>query len=161
MQLLRLPELALLVVVAATAVFVADAIRRRGQPALIAVGTFSFASAISIFALAVLHTAAVLSRPLTGRGVGDAASFTYDFRFYALLLVGFSLLVPSFLVLLRARGLTRGEREAWKTAMWSNVVLVAVNGPMIPVQKFAILLGSLAAASLIVLGISRRRFQGR
>jgi hypothetical protein len=55
-----------------------------------------------------------------------------------------------------ASGLTKGEPAAWKNALWSSIVLMVVNGLM-PIQRFAILLGDLALLNAVVLVTSRQR----
>lgn len=75
-------------------------------------------------------------------------------------MLGLLLIVPGVLCLRSARGLTRGEAIAWKNAFWASVVLVVVNGPLIPIQRFAILLGGFAVLNLVVLGTSRQRVLG-
>jgi hypothetical protein len=56
--------------------------------------------------------------------------------------------------------LTKGEAAAWNNAFWSSIVLVVINGPLIPIQRFAILLGGLAVLNIVVLATSRQRVLG-
>jgi hypothetical protein len=105
------------------------------------------------------HQQAVLARALSGEGMGGAASFTYDFHFVALVLVGLLLIVPGALCLVHAIGLGRGRRAAWSGALRATVVLVVTNGLLMPVQGFAVLLGAVAAGNLVVLLGGRRRYR--
>lgn len=126
--------------------------RKRGGSAKSAVvGTIDLFAGLVTLTLGVLHTGAVIGNALRGKGVGGAATFEYNFRFYALLLVGMVLIVPGLLCVLKAWQLARGDAGAWRVPLWSSVVLVAANAPMIPVQDFAQVPGGLAGVNLIVM----------
>jgi hypothetical protein len=128
---------------------------------LLVVGAVDALCGLSNFLLGSAHFFAVLGRGLRGTGLHAAAqAFIYDFRFYSLAMLGLLLIVPGVLCLRSARGLTRGEAIAWKNAFWASVVLVVVNGPLIPIQRFAILLGGFAVLNLVVLATSRQRVLG-
>jgi hypothetical protein len=103
------------------------------------------------------HFFAVMGRALRGAGLQGAPDFSYNFRFYSLVMLGILLAVPGILCLRSASGLTKGEPAAWKNALWSSIVLMVVNGPLIPIQRFAILLGGLALLNAVVLVTSRQR----
>lgn len=111
--------------------------------------------------LGAAHLVSVLSRAARGEGLGGADRFSYDFHFLSLLLVGLLLVIPGLLCLGQVRGLARGERSAWSVAAWSSLVLVALNGPLVPLQGFAPPLAGVAASNLAVLLLVRRRYGGR
>jgi hypothetical protein len=105
------------------------------------------------------HLQAVLARALAGEGLGGATSFSYDFHFVALILIGLLLIVPGALCLVHAVGLGRGRRAAWSGALRATLVLAGTNALLIPVQGFAVLLGALAGANLAALLAARRRYR--
>ncbi len=151
--------LAVLGTVAATLLFLFGA-RRRGAPAaLVTVGAIDLFCGLITFTLVAIHLSAVIGRAFSGKGLGGAPAFTYNFRFYSLVLVGLLIAVPAFLCASCARGLTRGDASAWKSALRSSVLLLAVNGPLMPIQGFAIGLTGLALVNLTALAASRERFR--
>ncbi len=105
------------------------------------------------------HLFGVITRALGAKSFSEASVFTYDFRFYSLVLLGLLIAVPGFLCLVYAQGLTRGDASARKNTLWLSAWLLAINGPLIPLQGFAVLLSGLALLNLIALAVSRRRFR--
>ena len=91
--------------------------------------------------------------------LGRAAGFTYDFRLASLLLIGVWLVVPGAMCLWRAIGLARGRRRAWSGALRATLVLAGVNGLLMPVQGFAVLLGAVAGANLVALILLRKHYR--
>ena len=145
--------LALLGLAAAILVF---AFARRRAPALVALAAAVTAlSGAESVLMGAGHLFGVIARALSGRGAGDAP-FAYDFRFYSLVLMGLLLIVPGLLALASVPGLTRRRLASWRIALWSNVVLLALNAPLAPIQGFAYVLGGLAAASVAALALARR-----
>ncbi len=143
------PELrALFALIVAVAVGFFFYARKRGGTARATAGTLDLFAGLVTLALGVLHTGAVIGNALQGKGVGGAATFEYNFRFYALLLVGMTLIVPGLLCVLKAWPLARGDVGAWRVPLWSSLVLLGVNAPMIPVQDFAQVPGGLAGVNL-------------
>jgi len=138
-------------VLVGTGVFAVYAWRRSRAAARAVAATVDFFAGLVTLTLGVLHTGAVIGNALRGKGVGGAATFEYNFRFYALLLVGMTLIVPGLLCVLKAWPLARGDAGAWRVPLWSCVALVAVNAPMIPVQDFAQVPGGLAGVNLIAM----------
>lgn len=160
MILVQEPELlVLLAAVIASLILWFDARRRRAQPSLATVGAIDLFCGLLTFGLMALHLGAVVGRALMGKGFAGAPIFTYDFRFNALILMAIVIMGPSFLCLRYARCLIRGDAAAWKVAVWSSVILVALNGPLMPIQGFAIGLVGLALSNLVVLSITRRSFR--
>ena len=138
------------------AIWFAIAARRRGcLAALSAVATISFFNGTLIAALGAGHFIAVVNRAVSGQGSGPGGAFAYDFRFYALALLGMLLIAGGVGCFTPARGLTRGETRAWKTALWSTVALLVVNVPLIPVQGLA--LSPFLIVNLVVLMVTRQR----
>jgi hypothetical protein len=150
-----------LLVLLATAAAIALALRARRRaapwPAVAAGAVTLFCGALTA-GLAALHLAAILGRALADKGHGGAPGFAYDFGFYSLVLVGVVILVPALVCVAQAPRLTAGDPRAWRRAAWANLVLVAVNAPLAPIQDFAYLLGGLAVVDLVVLLLARRRF---
>ena len=134
-----------------------DGRRRQVPSTLLVVSGLDAICGLASSLLGGAHFFAVMARALRGVGIQGAVAFSYDFRFYALLMLGLLLAVPGILCLRSARSLTKGEPAAWKNAFWSSVVLMVVNGLLIPIQRFAILLGGLALLNTVVLAASRQR----
>jgi len=104
-----------------------------------------------------VHLAAVLGRAMQGRGFFGAPTFSYDFTFKSLVLVGVAIAVPGFLCLAQARGLTRGARAAWSNAFWLSLWLLGIN--VFFWRAAAPLLALLALLNLIGLVAIRHRFR--
>ncbi len=139
------------------AIWFAIAARRRGcLAALSAVATISFFNGTLIAALGAGHFIAVVNQAVSGQGSGPGGAFAYDFRFYALVLLGMLLIAGGVGCFTPARGLTRGEARAWKVTVWSTVALLAINLPLIPVQGLA--LSPFLLVNLVVLMVTRKRF---
>ena len=139
------------------AIWFAIAARRGGCPApLTAVATVNFFNGILIAALGTGHLIAVVSRAVSGEGSGPDGAFVYDFRFYALVLLGMLLMAGGVGCFAPARGLTHGEKRAWRTTLWSTVALLVINVPLIPVQGLA--LTPFLLVNLVVLMATRKHF---
>ena len=139
------------------AIWFAVAARRRGcRAALTAVGTISLFNGTLIAALGALHLIAVVSRAFSCAGSGPGGTFTYDFRFYALVQLGMLLIAGGVACLALAGGLTRGEPRAWRATWWATVALLAINLPLIPVQGLAF--SPFVFVNLVALMVTRRRF---
>src|SRR5438067_1852106 len=102
--------------------------RRRQIPVilLLACGIDAVCGLASLL-LGGAHFYGVVGRALRGVMHHGPPDFTYNFRFYSLVMLGLLLVVPGFLCLTSASGLTKSESVAWKIAFWSSVVLVVVN----------------------------------
>ncbi len=150
--------LLLLGVIAATIWFAVTARRRHCPAALTAVGTISFFCGTIIAALGAAHLIAVVARGLSGAGSGPGGTFVYDFRFYALVQLGWLLIAGGVACFIQARGLTRGEPRAWRATVWATVVLLAINVPLMPIQGFAPAFSAFAFVNLIALVATRKRF---
>lgn len=132
--------------------------RRQAPVALLVVAGADVFCGLGNALLGGAHLFGVIARALASRNSLGASAFTYDFRFYSLVLLGLLIAVPGFLCLVHARGLTRGDASARQDALWLTVWLLALNGPLIPLQGFAVLLSGLALLNLTALAVSRRRF---
>src|SRR3970282_1004141 len=127
-----------------------DGWRRRVPIPLLVVAAVNVVCGLGNFLLGGAHLVAVLGRALGGQGSVGADSFSYDFRFYSLVLVGLLILLPGFLCLRHARGLTQGEASAYRHARRATLWLLGVNLPLIPIQGFAVLLSVLSGLNLLV-----------
>jgi len=133
--------------------------RRRAPIPLLLLTAVNVVCGLANLLLGGAHLVAVLRRALAGQGFGGAEVFAYDFRFYSLLLVGLLILLPGFLCLRHARGLTQGEASAYRQARRATLWLLAVNLPLIPIQGFAVLLSAFAGANLLALLLSFRLYR--
>ncbi len=134
---------------------VVDARRRGGRGGFIAMGVVDLVSGLLNFALISIHLAAVLRRALR------VDPFVYDFRFVSLILVGLFIAVPGVVCAWTARGIASGDHAAWWRAVWATLVLLAVNGALMPLQMPAVVLGSLAGVNLVaLLALGRWRAAG-
>ena len=125
-------------------------VRRRGVSTALAV-----ASALALFSglittgLAVGHMVGVLTVELR------RSPMQYDFRVYALLLLGATLAVLGVRLGATSAGVARGDRAAWSRAAGSAVTLLAVNAPLAPIQGFAVALFIFVSICLVALLIAR------
>lgn len=154
-------DLFLLVAVAAALVWAYRHVIRYGRErqaprALLIVAGLDALCGLANSLLLSAHLAAVLGRAVQGRGFFGASTFSYDFTFKALVLVGLAIALPGFLCLAQARGLTRGERSAWSNALWWSLWLLGINAFFW--RAFAPLLALLALINLIGLVAARKRF---
>ena len=147
--------LALSGLIAAALVFFAG--RRHAPTALALVAGLDTLCGSESVLLAGAHLTAVIGRALAGKGSGSAP-FAYNFRFYSLVLTGLAIVVPGLLCVLSVKGLLRGEKAAWRRALWSSVVLLAVNIPLLPIQGFAYALAAVALFNLTALRVTQKRF---
>lgn len=142
-------------VVVAT-VLVALRLRRASVPLnrlLIAVYGY-FAGAL-IGALGVAHLAAVVIAAM------DRQQFVYNFRFYALVLLGVLLMTTGFIAATQAAPLARGHRVAWCASLSVWAAILAINLPLAPLQRFAVVFSALAVLELVLLISIRRHFDGQ
>ena len=85
-------------------------------------------------------------------GVNDSASWTYDFRFYSLQLLGVLLIWCGIRYLRATLKISRGEVEGRRMAWGNTLVILAIVVPLIPIQTlFAGLLTGLGIVTLLVL----------
>ncbi len=133
--------------------------RRRAPIPLLLVAAVNVVCGLGNLLLGGAHLVVVLSRALAGHGFSGAEVFAYDFRFYSLVLVGLLILLPGFLCLRHARGLTQGEASAYRQARRATLWLLAVNLPLIPIQGFAGMLSALAGLNLFALLLLHRVFR--
>ena len=132
--------------------------RRHHAPiALLVVAGLTATCGLASALLGAAHLAAILGRASQGEGFLGASTFTYDFTFHSLILVGFVVAIPGFFCLSEARGLTRHEASAWKNAFLWSLWLLAVNALLW--RAFAPLLAALALVNLVGLVAARKRFR--
>lgn len=130
--------------------------RQHAPTALLVVAGLDALCGLANGLLLSAHLAAVLGRAVQGRGFFGVPTFSYDFTFKALVLVGLAIALPGFLCLAQARGLTRGEQSAWSNARWWSLWLLGINAFFW--RAFAPLLALLALINLISLVATRNRF---
>jgi len=137
--------LLLLAVTGATITFLLR-VRRRG--ASLGVGV---ASALGLFSglitagLAVGHLLGVMAVELR------RSPIRYDFRVYALLLLGATLVGLGAGLAAASARVARGDSTAWHSAVRTAVVLLAVNAPLAPIQGFAVALCIFVSIGLVAL----------
>jgi hypothetical protein len=123
------------VLFAATAASIAFAWRmqRRGNPAaLVRGGALGLFGGLATLGLALGHLTAVALVELR------RSPRQYDFRVYSLLLLGGTLAALGAGLAASAAGVARGERAAWNRAVGIALALLVVNGPLAPIQGFAV-----------------------
>jgi len=84
--------------------------------------------------------------------------FVYTFRFYSLILLGVLLVVAGLMAIVQAGQLARGHRAGWRASLSVWTAILAINLPLVPLQRFAVLFSLLAALELLLLGATRRHF---
>jgi hypothetical protein len=141
----------------AAAVWLAVDARRRQAPKP-AVGAIDLFCGLVIVVLMALHLAAVIGRAFSGQGFGGEARFSYDFRFYSLLMLGAVIITPGLVFVAHARRLTEGDAAAWKAALWASAALLLINIPLVHIQAFALDPVLLATINLASLWAGRKQF---
>lgn len=125
----------------------------RGGPLLTA-GCAAFYGVVLAVTMAA-HSADVLSRLVVGTGHGGAA-FVYDFRTYALLLLGALLFACGSGILRTVPGLGGRSGAARSTALRMTLLSLAVVAPLIPIHGvFAIPVTGIGLLTLLVLRFAR------
>jgi len=146
--------LAIALVAIAAAVGLAVLARRRAAPWSVAV-----AAAVDLFvgsaatALGTGHLVGVIVVALRRPGPHH-----YDFRFASLLLVGLLVATAGLVCITAARGLSRAAPLGWRRAAAGSVLLLLVDAPLIPIQRFAIALAVAGLANLTMLLVARGRY---
>ena len=139
--------------------FAAAARRRRVPGALVAAAAIDLYCGVVIASLGTMHLIAVVGRALAGKGGGPGGTFVYDFRFYALLLFGVTLIIPAVAALTAVRRLTRGDAAGGRLAVSASLVLLALNIPLVPIQAFAMAPSLFALVNLVALWSARKHFR--
>ncbi len=156
---LNRPEVVILAIaIGATAWLVVNARRRRAPAALVAVGAIDLLCGLLIVGPIALHLWTIVGRAVSGSG-SEGGGFTYDFRFYSLVLVGLVILFPALVCVLRARRLTEGDLDSWKRVLRASGILLLVNAPLGPIQPFAIGFTVLASLNLVSLWAGHGQFR--
>jgi hypothetical protein len=140
------------------AVWLATDARRRRAPEP-RVGAIALFCGLVTLGLMALHLTAVVGRAISGKGFGGQAHFTYDFRFYSLLLLAAAIIIPGLVFVMHARRLTDGDATAWRRALWASGALLLINVPLVHIQAFALEPILLATINIVSLCASRQQFR--
>lgn len=108
-----------------------------------------------IGAFGVAHTVSVVVGVIRRAGHDR---FTYTFRLYSLLLLGAILIATGLMAALQSARLGHGGRSAWRASLSVWLLILAINLPLMPLQRFAILFSVLAALAVLLLVASRQKF---
>ena len=73
--------------------------------------------------------------------------------------MGVVIIIPGLVCVMDARRLTRGDVKAWTRAPWASGMLLLINGPLVPIQAFAIDPAWLAGLNLVALWAGRKQFR--
>jgi hypothetical protein len=148
----------LLVAVGASALIVFRARRHEAPFGILVLGAVvAFVGCIA-FLLGSQHTIAVVGRALRQLSAPGSQGALYDFRRYSLLLLGALLITTGLRLFAYTPGLVRREHRSWKGALWTTVVLLAINAPLMPIQGFAIGFTAFGVVTLLLLFALRRFF---
>lgn len=83
-----------------------------------------------------------------------AETFTYDFRFYSLCLLGVAVLLPAIVCLSSVRGLLDADPDARRRALQATLVILALSVPLLPIQDFAVAFAGGALGNALVLWLA-------
>jgi hypothetical protein len=101
----------------------------------------------------------VVGRALAGKGHGPGETFVYDFRFYALVLLGVLQVAGGMGCLTSVGRLMRRDAAGRKRVLLATLALLALNVPLMPIQGFAVGFAVLALLNLAALGFAWTHFR--
>ncbi len=116
-------------------------------PGIIA-GSTTLLFGLTTTVLLVLHTVTVLATPFSGFAIDPA--FSYDFRFYSLILFGLVSLPPALQLVRQSSSISMNNPEAHRRVVKALLFLLAINAPLFPLQSFGRIL-TIAAASVLLI----------
>jgi len=107
---------------------------------------------LALSAMMLGHCFEILSQAVATGMAQKGTSWTYDFRFYSLLLLGVLLIWRGIWYLLAVTKLSRGDMAGWRIALNNTFVVLAIVVPLIPIQTlFAVILSILGAVTILIL----------
>ena len=139
--------------VVATLIATRPLMRDHVPVARLLVAAYTYFAGALIGALGVAHLTAVVVA-----SIHRQSRFLYDFRFYSLILLGAVLVVTGVMAAMQSGWLARGHRVAWRGSLSVWAAILAVNLPLVPLQRFAVLFSALAVLALLLLGGIRGHF---
>jgi hypothetical protein len=129
-------EPVLLSVIAGSTLVAAVRFRRRGaRGRRFAGATLLGFSGATLTTMLAAHTAEIVYR-LLGNPLDGMPPLKYDFRSYALLLLGVLLMVQGVEVFRAAVAVSRGDETGGRDAMRAGFVVLAIGAPIIPIHLF-------------------------
>lgn len=135
--------------------------RHKGSsmPLAIASGVNFFCGLVVSFLISI-HTSVILVFAFAGKsGETGEDAFTYNFRFYSLMLLGGMVLTLGLFCLRSARQISRGNISGWNRALRASIILILVCAPLIPLQFFAAIFAGSAILNVIGLILIRKQVQ--
>jgi hypothetical protein len=157
MKILMHPEfLALLLKLAAVAVFVIKARRAGARGRVLVVAGWSFWAGAAITVLLAQHCIMITQMAFSGVYTAQTG-FAYDFRYYSLMLLAAVLMTQGVRMLKYSWSLARREEEAGRGLMRASLIVMAVTLPLIPIQIFCGILSAICLLNLLGLYFVRRR----
>jgi hypothetical protein len=110
----------------------------------------------TLVAMMTAHSVEILYHLAAGHETIAGTPWRYDFRTYSLLLLGAVLSGVGIHLLRLAAALGRGEGGARRRGVWTELALLAVVAPLIPVHAFfGVILTTLAGLGVIILLLAR------
>ena len=137
--------------------FVVRAWREGVRGALLVAGSWAYLVGTFVTVMLSFHTAEIVYRALTDQGSyhNPGAGFTYDFRFYSLVLFGCVMISQGVPMMRAARDLSRGAGGAAGRLLRPTLVVLALSAPLIPLQFFGSVLTACALLNLLALLVAR------
>jgi hypothetical protein len=158
MNFVTIASWAVLALAVAAGIIVFIRAKKQGADTMPAIlGAYNLLSNFLLLASSLLHLGAVIGEAITGKVSGGAA-FSYNFRFYSLLLISFVMGVPALICLKATKGLIWKDRAAWKKVSGWSLVLLAVIVPMAPIQGFAAAFAVFVAVNLVLLRMGMKYY---
>ena len=105
------------------------------------------------------HCTEILYQTVARGMAHEGTSWTYDFRFYSLELLGALLIWCGIRYLWAAMRLSRGEVAGLRIALGNTLVVLAIVAPLIPIQTFfAVPLTAFGVLTLFILKLIKPRY---
>lgn len=104
--------------------------------------SYSYAACALVGALGTAHLVSIVSEAVRG-------PFVYDFRSYALILLGLLFIVPGHVGVVAAGRSLDAKATAVRQLCWVWGIILCVDLPLIPLQGFAVLFSVLGCLGLV------------
>ena len=141
----------LVVAIAASIIFAFSKRKFAQRKIHLFIGSYNFFCGLLFCSLSAGHFLFISSEPFLGRTLSNEVPFTYNFRFYSLLLLGGINFFLGFNLINTSFEIVKGNEEKFRRTIKILLWLLLVNIPLAPIQGFAVAFSIFAIIDLIAL----------